>query len=777
MSEPMRRHLYDLMPAVHRERDAATGHTLLAIFEALERQFNTLETNIGDLYDDWFIETCADWVIPYLGDLVGVREPDPDVRPDAKLRRMVANAIAYRKRKGLAAVVGQVARDATGWRVLASERYRELLVTQSLEHITLDRGRSVDLRDNAALDALDTPFGVTARTASFRAVRTERAGDDFGVALGPPTYSISSLGLSAWRLESFPVIRSTARAFGPRRFAFHALATESHPPIPLFNDPLPAGSLSTALGPMDVPGPIRRRDLERHPDDLHHRDVIAVVLDDGTPGGRKLKANEIVAADLTDWEFPMLDAATMGANAGGSVPSIASLLAPSGWRPDPSAPAPAGFVRLRNDVGLAVFAGMDGRVAQAFDATVVAAVDPVLGRLVLAPFVASVPVEVNYSYGFSDSIGGGPSVKPPASRPHHHDGVRILVQSGPALPEAIQDDVCTSLSDAFDRWVASGVDGEIEIVDSRTYGVNGTHGGTRHLAIAGRSLVVRGRDGQIPCIDGSLVADGGTNQGTFRIEGIWMRGSVGLTGAVRFELADATLLPGEAAPSISSVVSLVGQASPEVSAALSVRIERSIVGPVRIASDGAEMSIHESIVDGVGGVAIGGYDPEARVASIVGVGTSTAGRGAPRSTIDSVTVFGSSELAELDSAKDSIFTGPVVVQRLHKGTLRYCFVADGSRTPQRFRCEPDLALARSPESLAPIVRDRMTPMFTSRRFGHPGYGQLSADCAHALLTAGSEGGAPGAFEKRHPTSWTGAMRMALAEFLPAGLDASITFVT
>lgn len=777
MTDRKRRHLYDLMPAVHRERDAETGHTLEAIFEAFEKQFDAIETNISELYDDWFIETCADWVIPYIGDLVGVREPGVDVRPDARLRRMVANAIAYRKRKGLAAVVGQVTRDATGWRVLATERFRELLVTQTLDHVMLDRGRSIDLRDQAALEAMDTPFGTSARTASFRAVRVEREGDDFGVAVGPPEYSISTLGLSAWRLETFPVIRSTARSFGPRQFAFHSLATEDLPPFPLFNDPLPAESLASAIGPSDVPGPLRRRDLQTNLAKLLHRDVLEVVLEDGTSSGRKLGAGEIAVADLTDWSFPVRDEVTMAANAGGSVPSIASLLAPSGLKPDSTCPAPAGYVYLESSTGERVFAGMEGRVARAYDATVVATIDPVLGRILLAPFLTDTKIEVSYSYGFSDSIGGGPYVKPARRHKHHDHVARILVQSGPALPEARQNDVCTSLGDAFDRWLASGMDGEIEISDSRTYRMAAVTGSTRHLSIGGRSLVVRARDGQIPCIEGNLVVGGGSDQGAFRLEGVWMRGSIGLTGAVRFELSDATLLPGAAAPHLGGVVSLVNTATPETSAALSVHIERSIVGPVRVASDGAEIHIQESIIDGVGGLAVGGFDAEVRVASIVGVGTSTAGRGAPRSTIDAVTVLGSSDFAELESAKDTLFIGPVVVRRLHTGDLRSCYVADGSTTPQRFRCEPDLSLARSPEELAPIVRDRLTPIFTSRRFGHPGYAQLSADCAYELLTAGSEGGTPGAFEKRHPTSWTGAVRSALAEFLPAGLDATITFVT
>lgn len=777
MNAHKRRHLYDLMPAVHRERDVATGYTLEAIFEALEREYDALESNIAGLYEDWFIETCADWVIPYLGDLVGVREPGPDIRPDAKLRRMVANAIAYRKRKGLAAVVGQVARDATGWRVLATERYRELLVTQSLENVMPDRGRSVDLRDTASLDALGTPFGMTARTASFRDVRLERPADVFGVALGPPEYSITALGLSAWRLETFPVIRSTARRFGPRRFSFHAMATETNAEIPIFNDPLPADSLSTAIRPKDVPGPLRRRDLQAHLVEMLERDVLGVVLVDGSVSGRPIVAREIVVANLSDWEFPVRAEAVLPANAGGSVPSIATLFGPAGWKPDPRSAAPAGFVRLVNGAGETVFAGMDGRVSRAYDTNALAAVDPVMGRIALAPFVPPMDVEVSYSYGFSDSIGGGPYVKRALKHHHAKDVVNITVQSGPALPEFVQVDVSTTLSAAIDKWAATGLDGVITMADSRTYALGAGSGATHHVSIGGRSLTIRGRDGQIPCIDGSLVVDAGPDQGTFRLAGVWMRGAIGLTGSVRFELADATLLPGHGPPQLSRLASAGELNDPGITAALSVHIERSIVGPVRVASDGAEMIIRESIVDGCGGTAIGGFEGNLTVASILAFGTNTAGKGAPRTTIDAVTVLGPCSFAELDDARDALFASRIDVRRVHTGSMRYCYVTDDSRTPQRFRCEPDISLARAPEPLAPIVRERLVPTFTSRRYGDPGYAQLAADCAEALQTTGSEGGAPGAFEKRHPMSWTGALRSALDEFLPAGLVATITFVT
>ena len=63
--------LYALLPAAYRTEDAARGYPLRALLELASRQARLLHDDIGGLWDDCFIETCADWVIPYLGDLVG----------------------------------------------------------------------------------------------------------------------------------------------------------------------------------------------------------------------------------------------------------------------------------------------------------------------------------------------------------------------------------------------------------------------------------------------------------------------------------------------------------------------------------------------------------------------------------------------------------------------------------------------------------------------------------------------------------------------------------
>src|SRR5215470_18461228 len=103
--------LYELLPAFYRLRDVDQGEPLRALLAVIAEQIAVLQEDLDQLYDDQFIETCANWVVPYIGDLVSARRVF--VFPGARCteRAFVANTMAYRRRKGTAAVVEQLARD------------------------------------------------------------------------------------------------------------------------------------------------------------------------------------------------------------------------------------------------------------------------------------------------------------------------------------------------------------------------------------------------------------------------------------------------------------------------------------------------------------------------------------------------------------------------------------------------------------------------------------------------------------------------------------------
>src|ERR1700753_3295014 len=110
--------LYDLVPTVYRLRVASTGWPLRAVLRVIGEQAAVIEQDIDRLYDNWFIETCDDWVVPYIGALVGYTPvsigPAPGVSRRAIAReritiprREVANTISMRRRKGALSVLDE----------------------------------------------------------------------------------------------------------------------------------------------------------------------------------------------------------------------------------------------------------------------------------------------------------------------------------------------------------------------------------------------------------------------------------------------------------------------------------------------------------------------------------------------------------------------------------------------------------------------------------------------------------------------------------------------
>ena len=58
------KYLYDLLPAYYRVIDEEQGNPLEAFIEILAREGGIVEDNISELYENWFIETCDEWVVP-----------------------------------------------------------------------------------------------------------------------------------------------------------------------------------------------------------------------------------------------------------------------------------------------------------------------------------------------------------------------------------------------------------------------------------------------------------------------------------------------------------------------------------------------------------------------------------------------------------------------------------------------------------------------------------------------------------------------------------------
>src|SRR5689334_17592689 len=149
--------LYELLPAIYRIRDLEQGEPLRALLAVIADEVGVLEENLDQLYDDQFIETCADWVVPYIGDLIGVRALHGVAPQVSSPRAEVANTIRLRRRKGTAAMLEELARDVTGWPARVVEFFEWLGWTQFMNHTRARlpggaRGGWLNVRDHDACE-------------------------------------------------------------------------------------------------------------------------------------------------------------------------------------------------------------------------------------------------------------------------------------------------------------------------------------------------------------------------------------------------------------------------------------------------------------------------------------------------------------------------------------------------------------------------------------------------------------------------------------------------
>lgn len=236
--------LYNLLPVIYRLRDAEQGEPLRALLSIVSDELAAVEADITRLYENWFIETSDEWVVPYIGDLLAVRGLNAIKATAFSQRAYVANTLFYRRRKGTAHVLELLAKDVTGWPAQAVEFFQLLQTTQYMNHRRLFNIMP-DLRDLNKLDLLDTPFDTIPHTADVRHINNRRG-----------KHNIPNVGLFLWRLQNYPLLNVKARqAEAPHAYGYHFNPIGS--PAPLFNKPSDPGSPDEQL----VPAPIRPLDF------------------------------------------------------------------------------------------------------------------------------------------------------------------------------------------------------------------------------------------------------------------------------------------------------------------------------------------------------------------------------------------------------------------------------------------------------------------------------------------------------------------------------------
>lgn len=718
--------LAELLPGWHRLRDAEAGEPLRALLAVIAEQTDLVRDGVEQQYEDWFVETAADWVLPYLGDLVGYR-PLPGYervlatglrdggRPDASRQRLaealaprrdVAATVGHRRRKGTLALLEEVSASVAGWPARAVELSRLVSHQQPVKLLKgtddaggadacrLARGRLADLRDGSALDLAGGPFGAVARSVDVRRANSRRTQGG---------YTPAGVGLFVWRLKPYPVTRAPAYCVDRARnlYTFSILGNDT----PLVTRPEPEPSAAHIAAIDNVPAYLRRRQLADRLADTYGPGKSFAIWRDGQE--EPVPPSDLVVADLTDWRY----------------------------RPK------------------------RGRVA----------VDPVLGRIAFGS--RSAPrqgVWVTYHYAFADDIGGGEYPRDDRETPPDAEIYRV----GPGC--AYQ-----RVMDAYGQWKNDrragrcGPDGIIEITHSGAY--------QEQLDFdldPGDRLQVRAAEGTRPVIrlldwysnrpDALNIrapeeCDGPGDAPRIVLDGLLIAGrGLNVTGPVgTVVLRHCTLVPGwslepECDPRSPDEPSLVLERTTAC-----VQIERSILGTIEVMGDEVHtdplaLHIRDSLLDATGHDRPALSAPDCRHAHAVLYAHRT-------------TVIGEVHAHAVQLGENSIFTGRMHVARRGIGCLRFSYVPPGSRTPRRHRCQPDLV------GVAEAWRVR--PYFSGERYGTPVYGQLAAGCADEIRRGAEDGAEMGAFHDLYQPQREDSLRARLAEYTPAGTDAGVVYVT
>lgn len=749
MSQQTPGRLYGLLPAVYRIRDAGEDQPLRALFAVIEQELLALEQDIAGLYENWFIETCEEWVVPYIGDLLKVPALHTGGFGTFSLRAYIANVLAYRRRKGTASVLEQMANDVTGWTARVVEFQKLLATTQHVNHIRPRNARTPDLRDTNALELLGGPFENACHAVDVR-----------HAASGRGRYNIPNIGIFLWRLQSYHIERSEAYSVAPGRYTFDPLGAGA----PLFNRPRTEDAITHAAEECNVPAPLRRRPL--YEELLERRSTL---LENKTPRPVSFGAQPVFEVYL-------------GASAVPLAPEELAICDLSEWR-SPSA-------------------GSD----------VKALVDPRLGRLAISGVSGEVRVSYAYGfsgdvgggpYGRSESLAGVFGKREGA------DQQRIW-WAGVSKDREAQRGRFSTLGEAVDEWnrvsaaetAEAPTHGVIAVLDSSTY-VEDLAGAKYKIVVrSGRTLLIaaaqwRGETEPVPAdwngdLNALLVADGlrPVVKGDIQVQGgaaaekepgqLLLSGLLidGVVTVLQGDLGELTLSHCTVKPAPGGGILVESGSGSEKNDDLTITLDRSICGPIQAPRNMKGLRIIDSIIDSAVDPDEDGYPAPAISAGPAGSQTG------PAATIERSTIFGTVAVREITRASETIFTEPVTAERLQTGCVRYSFVPLGSSAPRRYRCQPDLALAalakargREPdEAERESAEERLWPVHTSTDYGDPGYGRLSPACPEEIRTGAEDGSEMGVFCHLKQPQREANLRINLEEYLRFGMEAGIFYV-
>jgi hypothetical protein len=221
--------LYARIPGQYRVYDQEQGQPLLALLTVVGEQVANLRQDLDALWDNFFIETCEEWVVPYLGALVGTNLLPHPVGQSNRLD--VWNTVVWRRSKGTPRMLQALAQEIAGWPIDLAEFFQSLGWSQNMNHLRLDHPLTADMHLPALLDLLGHARDPFAHAADFKPAHPlDQPRGGVAAWATPGRYQIRNLGFFARRLATFPVSGATPAALGGSLFAFDPLARD----VPLF---------------------------------------------------------------------------------------------------------------------------------------------------------------------------------------------------------------------------------------------------------------------------------------------------------------------------------------------------------------------------------------------------------------------------------------------------------------------------------------------------------------------------------------------------------------
>lgn len=760
--------IYKLLPAIYRIRDEQQGSPLKGFIEIVADKAIETEANIAELYENWFIETCKEWVVPYIGDLLGVKNLHTINGTDILSQRAyVANTLSYRRRKGIAPVLEQLSLDVAGWRAHVTEFFELLQATQNPNHVRSHCMLTPDLRKMEQMDLLNSAFDTITHTVNVRHISSGRG-----------RYNIKNVGLFIWRIQAYPVKRSDARKMNclsspsdPAKnfFTFNPLGYNA----PLFNRPQTENDITHISEEINVPALLRRRALFNELENGRQASV-----DGKTP-----------VYNYFNEEQPVFEIFSNESKIPVSPQEI--LICNLETCCDP--PLTKQYKRLKED-GTYEDVGMPITVV----------VDPVTGRFIFTDRAVG-KATVNYCYGFSGDTGAGVYNRQASlagflrktgtgqTPVDWHAGV--TKETGIADGEKIFD----TLQAAIDKWktdtALSSSMAIITIMDSRTYeeNIDIEIDENCNLLIAAaqwperkdpETLVKKRITGDFvatglrPHIKGNISIKGLADEdkktgGSLTLNGLLVEGKLSihegnLSGLV---IAHSTLIPGKGGLEIGAGSPLPGPLSNQW---LALKITRSITGPLLFNNTfAASLLAEDSIIDNAGAWAIGAVNIPA--------------------TFKRTTVFGETHVKTIN-AENCIFNDIVEAKRRQTGCLRFSFAPiTNSATPRRYHCQPNLEiniqiakaeienggplLLADKTDLENSIMQWLVPEFTSVNHYDYGYAQLRTGSPLQIITGADDGAEMGVFCFLKQPQRMANLRIAVDEYLPLGLEAGFIYIT